>query len=123
MRSCSRLRNAHCLVSYKLVVEEWNAIRAQSVFCLSATFHELLCHPWPCMLLSLRSKAAFSDRLVLFVHDDVYIDDYFIRQRLNDALIKFDVVGVAGNKAPDLRQPSWALKWKPDGTFDGWQAP
>jgi hypothetical protein len=57
----------------------------------------------------------------LFVHDDVHIDDCFIWQRLNDALATFDVVGGAGNKAPDFRQPSWALRWKPDGTFDGLQ--
>src|SRR6266849_4726250 len=65
--------------------------------------------------------SAFSDRHILFVHDDVHIDDCFIWQRLNDALATFDVVGVAGNKAPDFRQPSWALKWKRDGTSDGWQ--
>jgi hypothetical protein len=64
---------------------------------------------------------AFSDLILLFVHDDVYIDDFLIRQRLNEGLANFDVVGLAGNKAPDFRQPSWGLKWKEDGTWDGWQ--
>jgi len=53
-------------------------------------------------------SAAHEDVLV-FVHDDVYIEDWCLRDRLNDALAQFDVVGVAGNTrlAPD--QEAWHL--------------
>ena len=64
---------------------------------------------------------AYARYVVLFVHDDVYIHDTFVRYRLNEAITRFDVVGLAGNKSPDLSQPSWALKFNEDGTYAGWQ--
>jgi GT2 family glycosyltransferase len=58
---------------------------------------------------------------LLFVHDDVYIHDNFVRYRLNEAIARFDVIGLAGNKTPDFRQPSWALKFDEEGSYAGWQ--
>ncbi|MEJ2791667.1 MULTISPECIES: glycosyltransferase [unclassified Pseudoxanthomonas] len=49
-----------------------------------------------------------SDVLV-FVHDDVWIDDSFLADRLQDALLRYDVVGVAGNRRRQPRQPAWAF--------------
>ncbi|MEQ1580401.1 MAG: hypothetical protein ABL964_07410 [Steroidobacteraceae bacterium] len=46
------------------------------------------------------------DRLV-FIHDDVYIDDWHFDTRLREALAAFDVVGVAGAIARTSRQPAW----------------
>jgi len=49
------------------------------------------------------------DKIVVFTHADVYIDDYFVSLRLHEALQKFDVVGVAGNRRRVPRQPAWAF--------------
>lgn len=52
--------------------------------------------------------AARPDDMLAFVHDDVWIDDWYVRHRIEDALAAFDVVGVAGNRVRDPRQQSWA---------------
>ena len=46
---------------------------------------------------------------LLFVHDDVFIDDFNLFVRLEEALRAFDVVGVAGNIDPDPRHVNWLL--------------
>lgn len=46
------------------------------------------------------------DRLV-FVHDDVYIDDWHLDVRLGEALGAFDVIGIAGAIVRSPRQPAW----------------
>jgi GT2 family glycosyltransferase len=53
--------------------------------------------------------AAGRDSIVLMVHDDVWLDDYFLRQRLIEGLGNFDVLGVAGNRRRVPRQPAWAF--------------
>jgi GT2 family glycosyltransferase len=45
--------------------------------------------------------------ILVFVHDDVWIDDYFISDHLVEALDEFHVVGVAGNQRRLPNQPSW----------------
>src|SRR5438874_2308515 len=42
--------------------------------------------------------AADADDLIVFTHDDVSLDDWFLPERLGEALAHFDVVGVAGNR-------------------------
>lgn len=49
-----------------------------------------------------------SDVLV-FVHDDVWLDDIFLADRLEEAMRRYDVVGVAGNRRRQPRQPAWAF--------------
>jgi GT2 family glycosyltransferase len=44
---------------------------------------------------------------VLFVHHDVWLDDWFLPERLIDALSQFDVVGVAGNRRRVPGQTTW----------------
>jgi GT2 family glycosyltransferase len=44
---------------------------------------------------------------LVFLHDDVYLADYFWPERLADALIKFDVVGLAGHTQRALGQTTW----------------
>jgi GT2 family glycosyltransferase len=44
---------------------------------------------------------------IIFTHDDVWIDDWFVPERLSDALDRFDIVGIAGNRRRIPRQPSW----------------
>jgi Glycosyltransferase like family len=43
----------------------------------------------------------------LFIHDDVYLNDYFWLERVWDALTHYDVVGLAGNKKIYPNQYSW----------------
>src|SRR5438045_308993 len=54
---------------------------------------------------------------VIFVHDDVWLDDYFIADRVLEGLEHFDVLGLAGNRRRRPGQPSWGfvdaqLKWE-----------
>ena len=51
--------------------------------------------------------AAGADSILVFMHDDVWIDDYFFAQRLMDGLSAFDIIGVAGNKRRRTAQPTW----------------
>ncbi|MEM7444922.1 MAG: glycosyltransferase [Pseudomonadota bacterium] len=54
-----------------------------------------------------------SDRDVdylLFVHDDVWIDDYFFVERICEGLEQFDVIGVAGSRSAAPNQAGWLFK-------------
>lgn len=51
---------------------------------------------------------------LIFVHDDVWIDDYFLVQRVIDGLGKYDIIGVAGNSSRSDFQPAWIF---PDGSL------
>jgi GT2 family glycosyltransferase len=53
---------------------------------------------------------AAHDDVLAFVHDDVWIDDWRIADRLHDALAAYDVVGVAGNRVRTPRQASWVFE-------------
>lgn len=50
-----------------------------------------------------------AEDLVVFVHDDVRLDDYHLADRLAEALSKYDVVGVAGNRRRQAGQPGWGF--------------
>lgn len=43
---------------------------------------------------------------VVFVHDDVFLDDGKIRQKLIDAHKEYDIVGVAGGINPQIKEPA-----------------
>ena len=45
--------------------------------------------------------------ILIFIHDDVYLSDYYWAEHLQDALAHFDVVGLAGNRRRVPRQASW----------------
>src|SRR5947209_5222800 len=64
------------------------------------------------------SRAEDSD-LIVFTHDDVWLDDWYLPERLREALAQFAVVGVAGNRRRVPRQPAWAFV---DETFT-WDVP
>ncbi|HEV3104171.1 MAG TPA: glycosyltransferase [Trinickia sp.] len=53
--------------------------------------------------------------ILVFVHDDVSICDFFWVERIYEAMARFDIVGLAGNTRRMPRQPAWAftpeLKW------------
>jgi GT2 family glycosyltransferase len=50
---------------------------------------------------------ADEDDTILFTHDDIWFDDFFLIQRLEEALERFDVVGLAGNGVRVPKQWSW----------------
>lgn len=63
-------------------------------------------------LASLYNKAiahCAPGQILVFVHDDVRLDDLFITQRLLEGLAVFDVIGVAGNRRLKPRQGAWAF--------------
>ena len=56
--------------------------------------------------------------IVVFIHDDVWIDDYFFGQRIVEGLKYFDVIGVAGNRRRVPGQRSWFSATPSDFSFD-----
>jgi GT2 family glycosyltransferase len=64
------------------------------------------------------------DAILIFLHDDVWIDDYFLIQRVIEGLQQFDVIGLVGNRRRLPEQPSWGfatpdLKWDDGEHFTG----
>lgn len=56
-----------------------------------------------------RIEAPDAGDILVFVHDDVWIEDYFLADRLTEGLARFDVIGVAGNTHRAPGQPAWAF--------------
>lgn len=55
--------------------------------------------------------------IVVFVHDDVDLRDYHLCARLDEALARFDVVGVIGNAAPEADHAGWLQRRAADGAW------
>jgi hypothetical protein len=51
--------------------------------------------------------AASDPAILIFVHDDVYLFDFFWPNHIHEGLRSFDVVGLAGNKRRVAGQPAW----------------
>ena len=66
-----------------------------------------------------RITAEDSGDILVFVHDDVWIDDYFLADRVIDGLRNYEVIGVAGNRRRAQMQPSWAFVFGKDSKI-GW---
>jgi GT2 family glycosyltransferase len=47
------------------------------------------------------------DGIVVFMHDDIWVDDCFMLQRITEGLEHFDVIGIAGNRRRIPHQPAW----------------
>lgn len=54
-----------------------------------------------------RVQEQWANHIIVFVHDDVRFDDQYLAHRLHDALARYDVVGVAGNRRRYAGQPAW----------------
>lgn len=52
-------------------------------------------------------ESAADPAILLFMHDDVHLCDFHWTDTLNDALERFAIVGVAGNRRRVARQPGW----------------
>ena len=53
---------------------------------------------------------AQTDEVLVFIHDVVWIDDWYFALRLQEALEVFDVVGVAGNTRRQAQQEGWLIQ-------------
>jgi GT2 family glycosyltransferase len=60
-------------------------------------------------IYNARILAEASDDILVFIHDDVWIDDYFFIDRIIEGLKVYDVLGVAGNRRRVAFQPCWAF--------------
>lgn len=50
------------------------------------------------------------DKIVLFVHHDVSLEDAFLVEKLNEAIEQFDIVGLAGGSSVEIKTPAlWHL--------------
>ena len=62
-------------------------------------------------------------KILVFTHDDVRFDDYWLRRRLEEGLERFDIIGVAGNRRRVPRHLSWAFdarrKWDTEVNLSG----
>jgi hypothetical protein len=68
-------------------------------------------------LFNSRILSPDSPDILIFMHDDVWIDDFFLADHVIQGLREFDIIGVAGNKRLLSSQPSWAFvddKFTPD---------
>ncbi len=62
------------------------------------------------------AESANDPAILIFVHDDVHLCDFYWIDRIFSSLQRFDVIGVAGNARRLPNQPGWAfvdtqLKW------------
>jgi GT2 family glycosyltransferase len=48
--------------------------------------------------------------ILLFIHDDVWVDDYFLCSRIEEGIKRFDVLGVAGNIRLAKGHVGWAFR-------------
>ena len=60
-------------------------------------------------IYNARISARDSNDMLVFVHDDVWIDDYFLADRVIEGLRNYDAIGVAGNRRRLPCQPGWAF--------------
>jgi hypothetical protein len=52
-------------------------------------------------------ESGSSPAILVFIHDDVHLLDFYWPTRIINGLAKFDVVGLAGNRRRAPRQPAW----------------
>jgi len=61
----------------------------------------------PKLYTSVIEESVDDPCMLIFMHDDVHIIDYYWVDQLLAGLNRFEVVGIAGNKRRIPRQPSW----------------
>lgn len=57
-------------------------------------------------------KLAGSDRILVLAHADITLADVFVREKVNQAVTVFDIVGVVGSSAFDIRTPTDHYAWR-----------
>jgi Glycosyltransferase like family len=58
-----------------------------------------------------------SPTILVFIHDDVLVTDFFWGDRIRNSLKSFDILGVVGNRRRFENQPGWIMK-DLDGNID-----
>jgi GT2 family glycosyltransferase len=56
-----------------------------------------------------RISLATSSDILVFVHDDVWVEDFYFADHILQGLEQYDMIGVAGNLRRVPYQPSWAF--------------
>jgi hypothetical protein len=60
-------------------------------------------------IYNLRINEISPDDVLVFVHDDVWIDNFFLADHVLHGLEQYDIIGVAGNRRCLPYQPAWAF--------------
>jgi len=60
-------------------------------------------------VFNARINAADKSDVLVFMHDDLWIDDYFFGDRIIEGCKAFDIIGLAGNRRRVEGQPAWAF--------------
>jgi Glycosyltransferase like family len=61
----------------------------------------------PTLYNSVLRESADKPAILIFIHDDIHLLDFFWPERVVGGLNKFDIIGLAGNKRRLPRQPGW----------------
>jgi len=74
-----------------------------------------------------RLVAPDGQEIVVFMHDDVWIDDYYLFERVLEGLATYDVIGIVGNRRRVPGQASWCFindkqVWDQRANFSGFIA-
>lgn len=69
-------------------------------------------------------EAATDPAVLIFVHDDIHLCDFFWPNHIMQGLKRFDILGLAGNRRRVPRQPSWnfideKFTWDDPGNLSG----
>jgi GT2 family glycosyltransferase len=68
-------------------------------------------------IYNARVDSAKEDSILVFMHDDVWIDDHFFVDRILEGLKVYDVIGVVGNRRIVPMQPAWSFIGMDDNGF------
>lgn len=82
-------------------------IAALDTICLCITFQNTRGLP---EVYNEAINSGADDEILVFIHDDVWIDDYWFTKRIEEGLRLFDVIGVAGNTRLPDEHVAWAFK-------------
>lgn len=63
--------------------------------------------PLPSVYNQAIDESADSPAILVFIHDDVYLNDFYWAQHLIEGLNSFHIVGLAGNRRRATGQASW----------------
>lgn len=61
------------------------------------------------IIYNQRIQSPDSQDMLVFTHDDVWIDDFFLPERIRAGLKNFHILGVAGNRRRISNQNSWCF--------------
>jgi GT2 family glycosyltransferase len=101
--TATRLDRARFL-SETLLARSMERVVVRDAVELSVTYENTVGVP---ELYNAALEQADDSDVLIFLHDDAWIDDWFVLERVREALTRFAVVGVAGNRRRVPKQPGW----------------